>query len=147
MNLNGRTVLVTGRAGFIGSALVRELLDINANVIVHDNFVSGHPVNLSEISHDITVLSGDILDPNFKNILLNHDVDVVFHLAAEPYIPHCYERPKKFVEVNASGTMNVMLACLEAGVKRVLHHSSSEVYRTAQYVPIDENHPTAPLLA
>jgi dTDP-glucose 4,6-dehydratase len=144
MKLDNKTVLVTGGAGFIGSALVRKLLDLKANVVVYDNFVSGHPVNLSEIMQDVTVFTGDIRDPNFKNVLINHNIDLVFHLAAEPYIPHCYEWPRKFFDVNAGGTMNVMLACLDAGVKRVLHYSSSEIYGTAQYVPMDENHPTNP---
>lgn len=145
MNLAGKNVLVTGGAGFIGSTLVRELLKEKANVIVYDNFSSGDMLNLNEIAGDIKIISGDVLDTNFKNILINNNVDFVFHLAAEPYIPDCYNRPKKFFEINANGTLNVLLCCKEANVKGIVHYSTSETYGTAKYVPMDENHPTYPL--
>lgn len=117
----------------------------SANVTVYDNFCSGDRENLAEIERDISIVEGDILDPNFKDILIENEIDLVFNLAAEPYIPHCYERPKKFFETNANGTLNVLLACKEAGVKRILQYSSSEVYGNAKYVPMDEEHPTLPL--
>lgn len=145
MTLQNKQVLVTGGAGFIGSTLVRELLREGANVTVYDNFFSGDMSNLVEIQDDIKIIKGDILDPNFKNVLMNNEIEYVFNLAAEPYIPHCYDRPTKFFEVNANGALNVMLACKEAGVKRVIQYSSSEVYGTAKYVPMDEQHPTLPL--
>lgn len=145
MKLDGKNVLVTGGAGFIGSTLVRELLKENANVIVYDNFCSGDMSNVEEVKNRISILEGDVLDPNFKEILIKNEIEYVFHLAAEPYIPECYDRPAKFFQVNANGTLNVMLACKEAGVERVLHYSSSEVYGNAVYVPMDEHHPTMPL--
>jgi dTDP-glucose 4,6-dehydratase len=145
MNLQGKKVLVTGGAGFIGSTLVRSLLKEGAEVTVYDNFFSGDMSNLSEIRGEIKILNGDILNKNFVNVLRGNDVEFVFHLAAEPYIPHCYDRPEKFFEVNANGTMNVMLACGEAGVKGVVNYSSSEVYGTAKTVPMNEDHPTLPL--
>lgn len=144
MNLEGQKVLVTGGGGFIGSALVRELLNEKADVIVLDNFVTGDVENLVGIRDRIEVIEGDVLDPNLGRILTENGVRYLFHLAAEPYIPHCYDRPKRFFEVNANGTLNVMLACEKAGVERVLHYSTSEVYGTARYVPMDENHPTLP---
>ncbi|MFQ5885009.1 MAG: NAD-dependent epimerase/dehydratase family protein [Thermoplasmata archaeon] len=144
MNLNGRTVLVTGGGGFIGSALARELLQEKANVVVLDNFVTGDMENLAQIRGSIGVIEGDVRDPNLQTTLIQNNIDYVFHLAAEPYIPHCYDRPRRFFEVNAYGTLNVMLACKKACVERVLHYSTSEVYGTAKYVPMDENHPTLP---
>jgi nucleoside-diphosphate-sugar epimerase len=144
MELNGKKVLVTGGAGFIGSTLVRQLLKEGARVLVYDNFVSGDRSNLEEIQDRIEILEGDILDPELEGTFRQHGVEVVFNLAAEPYIPHCYDRPRKFFEVNATGAMNVMLACQRVGVERVLQYSSSEVYGTAQYVPMDEHHPLRP---
>jgi len=144
MELTGKQIMVTGGAGFIGSTLVRELLKEKARVLVYDNFVSGDRANLKEVEDQVQILEGDILDPGLSEILRQHRVDCVFNLAAEPYIPHCYDHPRKFFEVNATGAMNVMLACRRAGVSRMLQYSSSEVYGSAQYVPMDEHHPLAP---
>lgn len=144
MNIDGQKVLVTGGGGFIGSALVRELLQEKADVVVLDNFVTGDMENLADIQDSIEVIEGDVLDTNLDSILIQNKIKLLFHLAAEPYIPHCYDRPRRFFEVNATGTLNVMLACMKAGVERVLHYSTSEVYGTAKYVPMDENHPTLP---
>lgn len=144
MELSGKKVMVTGGAGFIGSTLVRELLKENAEVLVFDNFVSGDRSNLTDVQDQVDILEGDILDPALDEIMSQEKVDCVFNLAAEPYIPHCYDRPRKFFEVNATGAMNVMLACKKAGVKRILQYSSSEVYGSAQYVPMDEHHPLRP---
>lgn len=144
MNLDSGNILVTGGGGFIGSALVRELLRERANVVVFDNFITGDMTNLEEIRETIKVVKGDVLDSSFQRVLVENNIDYVFHLAAEPYIPHCYDRPRRFFEVNATGTLNVMLACKIARVKRVLHYSTSEVYGTAKYVPMDEDHPTLP---
>lgn len=145
MSLNGKNVLVTGGAGFIGSALVRELLKENANVIVYDNMLTGDESNLTDIKNSIEVINGDILDTTLEKTLYRNSIDYVFNLAAEPYIPHCYRRPRKFFEVNANGALNVLLASQKASVERILQYSTSEVYGTAKYVPMDENHPVNPL--
>lgn len=145
MYISSTSVMVTGGAGFIGSALVRELLREKANVIVYDNFSSGDLSNLKELRDSIKIVQGDVLDSKFEKVLKENAVELVFHLAAEPFIPYCYYRPRKFFEVNASGTLKVLLACKKVGVKRVLYYSTSEVYGTAKYVPMDEEHPTNPL--
>ena len=145
MNLQNKNILITGGAGFIGSTIVRKLLEEKGNVFVYDNFLTGDATNLKEVKDSIKIIKGDVCDKNFKDTLLENNIQYVFHLAAEPYIPECYDRPRRFFEINANGTMNVLLACKEAGVKRILHYSSSEVYGTAQYTPMDEKHPTLPL--
>jgi nucleoside-diphosphate-sugar epimerase len=144
MELKGKKAMVTGGAGFIGSTLVGQLLEEGVEVVVYDNFVSGDMSNLAEVVDRVEVVEGDILDPDLDQLMSQKRVNCVFNLAAEPYIPHCYDRPRKFFEVNATGAMNVMLACKKAGVERVLQYSSSEVYGSAQYVPMDEHHPLRP---
>jgi len=136
--------MVTGGAGFVGSALVQELIKEGCRVVVYDNFTSGDMVNLESVKSQVEIIEGDVRELNFAATLATSKAELVFHLAAEPYIPGCYDRPRNFFEVNASGTLNVMLACLEAGIKRILHYSSSEVYGTAKRVPMDEEHPTYP---
>ncbi|MEK6942282.1 MAG: GDP-mannose 4,6-dehydratase [archaeon] len=145
MNIQGKNILVTGGAGFIGSTLVRKLLEEKSGVFVLDNFSSGSKGLLEEVANDIEIIEGNILDENLAGIFSKHGVDAIFHLAAEPYIPSCYGRPKDFFETNANGTLNLLLAAKESGVGRFLYFSSSEVYGSAQKVPMDETHPLNPL--
>lgn len=142
--LKGKNTLVTGGAGFIGSALVRELLEEEANVVVYDNFLRGSMLNLNDVEDKIKVIKGDILDQNFVNVLKENKIEYVFNYAANPYIPECYDYPHEFLDVNTKGTMNVMLCCKEASVKRILHCSSSEIYGSCKQNPMDEHHPTLP---
>jgi dTDP-glucose 4,6-dehydratase len=144
-NLKGENVLVTGGAGFIGSTLVRQLLKRGANVVVYDNFLYGDKCNLTEVEDSIKIVKGDVLSWKIYHTIKKYKVKYVFHLAAEPYVPHSYDNPEKFFDVNVKGTMNVLTACKTLDVKRIVHFSSSEVYGTAQYVPMDEKHPTLPL--
>ncbi|MBL7147630.1 MAG: SDR family NAD(P)-dependent oxidoreductase [Nanoarchaeota archaeon] len=143
-DLKNKNVLITGGAGFIGSALVRELLNEGANVVVYDNFLRGSMLNLKDVADKIMVIKGDILDENFVNVLKENNIEYVFNYAANPYIPECYDYPHQFLDVNTKGTLNVMLCCKETGVKRILHCSSSEVYGTCKQAPMDEHHPTLP---
>jgi NAD dependent epimerase/dehydratase len=143
LNLEGKTVLVTGADGFIGSHLVEELVKRKAKVkalSVYNSFnYWGWLEDVSCIS-EIEVLNGDIRDPHYCKTITK-GVDVIFHLAALIAIPYSYVAPDSYVDVNIKGTLNICQASLENNCSRIIHTSTSEVYGTAKYVPIDENHP------
>lgn len=141
-----KTVLVTGGDGFIGSHLTELLVKEGYQVKALSQYNSFNHWGWLEDIHcrsEIEVLSGDIRDPHYCK-QLTKNVDIVFHLAALIAIPYSYAAPDSYVETNIKGTLNICLAALENGVKRVIHTSTSEVYGTAQYVPIDEKHPLQP---
>lgn len=140
--LGGRQVLVTGAGGFIGSHLVERLLADGAQVraFVHYNGrgVWGH---LDGLVHPaLEFFPGDISDPMAVARAVT-GCDTVFHLAALIAIPYSYVAPYSYVQANVVGTLNVLEAARGAGVRRVVHTSTSETYGTARYVPIDEAHP------
>lgn len=135
--------LITGADGFIGSHLTELLVKDGYKVKAlaqYNSFNSWGWLDEVDCRKDIEVLSGDVRDPHYcKHI--TKDVDIVFHLAALIAIPYSYVAPDSYVDTNVKGTLNICQAALENGVKRVIHTSTSEVYGTAQYVPIDEKHP------
>jgi NAD dependent epimerase/dehydratase len=138
--------LVTGADGFIGSHLTELLVAQGYKVKALSQYNSfNHWGWLEDVNclGEIEVLSGDIRDAHYcKHITKN--VDTVFHLAALIAIPYSYVAPDSYVDTNIRGTLNICQAALENGVKRLIHTSTSEVYGTAQYVPIDEVHPLQP---
>jgi NAD dependent epimerase/dehydratase len=148
MRYEGKRVLVTGAGGFIGSHLVETLAVAGAKVtaFVHYNSRNDHG-NLSyvdaEIRNSTDIVFGDIRDPFMVKKVVQSQ-EIVFHLAALIGIPYSYHAPQSYVETNTLGTLNVLQGALETGVARVVHTSTSEVYGTAQYVPIDEKHPLQP---
>jgi NAD dependent epimerase/dehydratase len=138
-----KTVLVTGADGFIGShlteLLVKEGYQVKA-LSQYNSFNYWGWLEDVDCRKQIEVLNGDVRDPHYcKHI--TKDVDIVFHLAALIAIPYSYVAPDSYVDTNVKGTLNICQAALENGVKRVIHTSTSEVYGTALYVPIDEKHP------
>jgi NAD dependent epimerase/dehydratase len=143
MEIVSKRVLVTGAEGFIGSHLVELLVEKGARVTALSLYNSwndwGWLDSLPCLS-EIRVVTGDIRDPHFCMELLK-GVEVVFHLAALIPIPYSYRAPASYVDTNVTGTLNICQAALAAGVQRLVHVSTSEVYGTAQYVPIDEAHP------
>lgn len=139
------TVLVTGADGFIGSHLVEELVKKGEKVRAFAYYNSfntwGWLDSLpKEILSQIDVFTGDIRDPNGVREAMK-GIDTVYHLAALIAIPFSYHSPDSYVDTNIKGTLNVLQAARDLGTNRVLVTSTSEVYGTAQYVPIDENHP------
>jgi dTDP-glucose 4,6-dehydratase len=143
MNWEKQTVLVTGGGGFIGSHLVERLTTAGANVRAFVRYNAAGTwgwLDDSEIKDKIEVIAGDIRDEDSVVNALQ-GVDIVFHLAALISVPYSYQNPRAFVRTNVEGTFNVLQGAVNAGVKLVVHTSSSEVYGTARYLPIDEEHP------
>jgi len=142
----GKIVLVTGADGFLGSHLTEKLFERGAKVKALSYYNSFNYWGWLEDIYcldDIEVLAGDVRDPHYcKHI--TEGVDVIFHLAALIAIPYSYSAPESYAETNIKGTLNICQAALENGCERVIHTSTSEVYGTAQYVPIDEKHPLQP---
>jgi len=146
MDISNKCVLVTGADGFIGSHLVEMLVGMGCRVKALSQYNSfnnwGWLEGLDCLS-DIEVVCGDVRDPHFCRHLCK-GVDVVFHLAALIAIPYSYVAPDSYVDTNVKGTLNMCQAALDCGCERFVHTSTSEVYGTARYVPIDEKHPLQP---
>lgn len=140
-----KKVLVTGADGFIGSHLTEELVrrgyQVKAFVLYNSFNTWGWLDTLpKEIKEKIEIFQGDIRDPNGVRKAVE-DVEAIFHLAALIAIPYSYHSPDTYVDTNIKGTLNILQAARDVRVERVLVTSTSEVYGTAQYVPIDEKHP------
>lgn len=140
-----KIMLVTGADGFIGSHLTEMLLEEGYKVRALSQYNSFNNWGwLEGINHpNLEVVTGDVRDPHYcKHI--SRDVDTIFHLAALIAIPYSYIAPDSYVDTNVKGTLNICQAAKENGVRRVLVTSTSEVYGTARYVPINEEHPKQP---
>ncbi|MCR6641347.1 MAG: NAD-dependent 4,6-dehydratase LegB [Sporocytophaga sp.] len=144
MELKNKKVLITGADGFIGSHLVERLLEEGCKVrafVYYNSFNSWGWLDSfpKEKLSQLEIVAGDIRDPHgVKNAM--KDIEVVFHLAALIAIPYSYHSPDTYIDTNVKGTLNIVQAAKELGVERVLVTSTSEVYGTALYVPIDEKH-------
>lgn len=141
-----KKVLVTGADGFIGSHLVEMLVARGFAVRALAQYNSFNAWGWLEdvtCKNDIEVVCGDVRDPQFCRSI-SRDINTVFHLAALIAIPYSYQAPDSYVDTNIRGTLNICQAARDNGVSRVIHTSTSEVYGTAQYVPIDEKHPLQP---
>jgi NAD dependent epimerase/dehydratase len=146
--LTKNSVLITGADGFIGSHLTEKLLDEGHKVkafVYYNSFNSwGWLDSLSKKQLDqIEIFAGDIRDPNGVRTAMK-GCNIVFHLAALIAIPYSYHSPDSYIDTNIKGTLNILQAARDLCVERVLVTSTSEVYGSAQYVPIDEKHPRQP---
>lgn len=140
-----KKILVTGADGFIGSHLTEELVKLGYKVrafVYYNSFNTWGWLDTlpKEVMNEVDVFIGDIRDPNGVKEAMK-DIDEVFHLAALVAIPFSYHSPDTYVDTNIKGTLNVLQAAKELKTSRILITSTSEVYGTAQYVPIDEKHP------
>lgn len=143
LNWNNRKVLVTGAGGFIGSHLTERLVALGARtralVRYNSNGAWGW-LDASPVRDELEVVLGDIRDPDSLERAMN-GIEIVFHLAALIAIPYSYHAPLSYVRTNVEGTLNVLQGARKAGAELVVHTSTSEVYGTAQTVPISEEHP------
>lgn len=148
MNLSNKRILVTGAGGFIGSHLVEELVKKGCKVRAFVHYNSFNRWGWldyvdKKIKNSIEIFAGDVRDPNgVKESMRN--IDVVFHLAALIGIPYSYHSPDTYVDTNIKGTLNILQAARDLGTEKVICTSTSEVYGTAQFVPITEEHPINP---
>ncbi len=134
-------ILVIGGAGYIGSHVVRELLDNKYEVVVYDNLSSGKEENLFG---EAIFIEGDILDYDLLYETMKDGIDGLIHLAAFKAAGESMEKPEKYSTNNISGTLNILNAASEAGVKRFVFSSTAAVYGEPEFLPIDESHPTNP---
>ena len=148
MNLLNKNILVTGAGGFIGSHLVEELVEKGCKVCAFVHYNSFNRWGWldyidKKIKDSIEVFAGDVRDPHgIKKAMQN--CEIVFHLAALIGIPYSYHSPDTYMDTNIRGTLNLLQAAREFEVEKVIHTSTSEVYGTAQFVPITEEHPINP---
>ncbi len=145
MNLQNKKILVTGADGFIGSHLAESLVRKGHHVrafVYYNSFGSWGWLDdvPAEIKNNIEVFAGDIRDPHGVKAAAK-DCQVIFHLAALIGIPYSYHSPDTYIDTNIKGTLNVVQAARDLNIERVIHTSTSEVYGTAQFVPITELHP------
>jgi nucleoside-diphosphate-sugar epimerase len=137
-------VLVTGGAGFIGSHIVRRLLDLEHEVVVLDNFSTGRRSNLDAVASDIELIEGDVAElDNVEQAVAG--CDAVYHEAALPSVPRSIADPLASHAANATGTLNVLVAARDAGARRVVIASSSSVYGSVPDLPKRESMPTLPV--
>lgn len=144
MDWTRKKVLVTGAGGFIGSHLVERLVKLGVDVRALVKYNSRNDFGLieilpSRIKAKVDVVTGDLRDAETIRDIVK-DREILFHLGALINIPYSYIRPREVAETNIIGTLNILMASKDMGIKRIIHTSTSEVYGTAQYIPIDEKH-------
>jgi len=141
--LKGRTVLVTGGAGFIGSEVVRQLSSLGSKVVVFDNYSSGRRKYIDSIPN-VKQIKGEMTNLTQVN-KVTKNIDYIINLAALPFIPDSYYYPNEFFRVNTEGTINLVMGIFNLKkLKRFVQISTSEVYGTAKFSPMSEDHPTLP---
>lgn len=145
MDWTTKRVLITGADGFIGSHLTERLIALGARVktfVMYNSFNTWGWIDTfsARDKEVLDIVSGDIRETDLLKQALK-DVDIVFHLAALIAIPYSYASPSSYIKTNVEGTLNLLQTGLECSVEKIIHTSTSEVYGTAQYIPIDEKHP------
>lgn len=143
MSLENRSILVTGAGGFIGSHLCERLVELGGRVRAFCHYDARNPYGWlkdSPFLGHFQVVTGDVTDRDSVHDAMQ-GMENVFHLAALISIPHSYRAPAMYVRTNIEGTLNVMQEALRANVERVVHTSTSEVYGSARFVPMNESHP------
>lgn len=145
---DGKKVLITGGAGFIGSYLTEKLVDFGADVsiLVKSDIMGGQPnlSNLQNVKDSIKIIPCNISENDAITTIIKNKPDVIFHLAAVAFVDYSFDHPFEVIRTNYIGTLNVLQAAMNIDIERIVITSSSEVYGTAQYTTIDEKHPLNP---
>lgn len=141
-------ILITGSEGFIGSHLVEKLVkrghDLTCLVLYNSFNYWGWLENIDpKIKNNIKIITGDIRDEYLMKSIIKNKIDIIINLAALIGIPYSYKTPKSYFETNSLGLMNILNSAINSNVKKIIHTSTSEVYGTPNYIPIDEKHPVA----
>jgi nucleoside-diphosphate-sugar epimerase len=128
-DLAGRVVMVAGGAGFVGSAIVRELLRQRVIVVSYDNYLHGHPAHVAGLSGPLTVIHGDVRDDwSLFKALREHNVEYIIDCVGDTFVPTAYEMPERFFDINVGGTLHLLKAMQALSLKRMVYVSSTEVY-------------------
>ena len=141
-------ILITGSEGFIGSHLVEKLVkkghDLTCLVLYNSFNYWGWLENIDpKIKNNIKIITGDIRDEYLMKSIIKNKIDIIINLAALIGIPYSYKTPKSYFETNSLGLMNILNSAINSNIKKIIHTSTSEVYGTPNYIPIDEKHPVA----
>ena len=144
--LKSSSVMVAGGAGFVGSAIVRDLLKRDCQVVSYDNYLHGCPENLQGLKGPLTVVNGDLLDTwKLVRIINEHKIKYIIDCAGDTYVPTGYELPQRFFDVNLQATFDLLMAAKLCGVERMVYVSSTEVYGQTTSAEIAEDAPLNPL--
>src|SRR5688500_12073127 len=128
-HLNNHVIMVAGGAGFVGSAIIRELLNRGIKVVCYDSYLAGVPENVEGLDGQLTIVRGDVLNTwQLVQSVKSNEVDYTIDCIGDTFVPTCYELPQRFFDVNLQGTYNLLMAVKLCGVKRMVYVSSTEVY-------------------
>ncbi len=145
-SLEGQVALVAGGAGFVGSQVVRELAGLGAQVVVLDSLLNGARAHVEGLGDGVRFVLGDALDAwRLSKVFRDVRPAYVFNLIGDTFVPSSYDAPKRFFQINVECNLNLLMACHQFGVKRMLYVSSTEVYGEARVTPMDETHPLDPV--
>ena len=137
--------MVAGGAGFVGSAIVRELLKIGSTVVCYDNYLHGHPTHVAGLNGAFTAIHGDVRDDwSLFKALRDNQVEYIIDCVGDTYVPTAYSMPERFFDINVGGTLHLLRAVKALSIKRMIYVSSTEVYGETQLVKCNEKTPLNP---